>query len=165
MENSIQHEIYGTITYKEGNWSGKKTIWINGTELEKIDKKLYRYTNGSESFVAEVSGSALSGVVLNIKGEKIQVVAKPAWYVLAFSILIFAFVLFWGNNPALVQIFPIVGGALGGLVSALFAIANVTVAGRIQNVGLKILTGVLFFAATIVVCYILAVVLVLLIAA
>ena len=165
MENSIQHETYGTITYKESSWSGKKSIWINDTKLEKIDKKLYRYTKGSESFVAELQGNTMSGVVLDIKGEKIQVVAKPAWYVLAFSILIFSFVLFWGNNPVLVQIFPIVGGALGGLVSALFAIANVTVAGRIKNVGLKILTGVLFFAATLVVCYILAFILVLLFAA
>lgn len=145
MENSIYHQTYGTITYKEGLWSGKKSIWINNQELEKIDKKAYRYNNGAESFVVEVRGSSVTGVVLDVKGEKIQVIEKTAWYVLALSALMFALIFF--------------GGAIGGLVGAGFAIAYITVSKTIKNVWLRVLAGILFAVAAWLIYYVLAVVL------
>lgn len=142
MENSIYHETYGTITYTEGLWSGKKNIWMNGTKLVKIDKKRYRYIKGLESFVVEIQGSAISGVALNIQGEKIQVVPKPAWYVFIFSILMFALIF--------------LGGAIGGLVGSAFAISYITVSQKMKNVWFKILAGVLFTAIAWAIYYVLA---------
>ena len=38
MKKSIIHPSYGEIVYEEGIWSGKKSISINGTPLQKVKK-------------------------------------------------------------------------------------------------------------------------------
>ena len=157
MKVVFQHEKYGTIVYEESAWTGKKKLFINGTELKKIDRKHWAYETGGVEITVELKGSAMTGVALIIDGEKIQITPKPTWYVLALSILMFSFVVVWGASVELVKIFPIVGGALGGAISGACAILNVYVAGKVKNAGYKVLTGLAFFAVAVLICYLMAI--------
>lgn len=160
MRATMQHENYGTIVYEESFWTGRKSLYLKGVSFQKVEKKRFEGRIGEEIVSAELVGSVMTGVKLTIQGETIQISPKPAWYVLFFSILIFAFNISWGNSSALCAIFPIVGGAIGGLVSGLFAVFNVLWANKVKNAALKILIGLGCFAGMIVVCFLLAVVIV-----
>ncbi len=161
MRVAVRHENYGTIVYEESIWTGsKKTLYLKGVNFQKIDKKTFEGVVEDRLLTATVEGNVLKGVVLTINGESIQLIQKPAWYVLVFSILIFAFNFSWGNSAALCAIFPIVGGGIGGGISGLFAISNVFWASKTKNVGLKILIGVGCFVGMIAVCFLLAVLIV-----
>ena len=153
MTTVTQHDVYGQITYEESFWTGKKTITIENTPLSKTDKTHYAYTVDGETVAAEVKGNSFMGVTLTIKNETIYLSQKPAWYVLALSVLMFIFVIVWGNSPTLCEIFPIVGGAIGGFVSALFAMLNVSLANKTKKSLFKILIGLGLFVATVLVCY------------
>ena len=157
MTKIIQHEKYGHISYEESFWTGRKALTINGTRLAKIDKTRFSYTENGENVTVALKGNVMIGVTATINGETIVLSPKPEWYVFTLSILMFVFVLVWGNSPALRSIFPLIGGALGGLISALFATTNVLVAANIKKPILKVLVGIGFFAATLVACYIAAV--------
>ena len=104
----------------------------------------------------EVQGNFLKGVSIAIDGEKIQVVEKPAWYTTAIAAFTVLFVIIWGSIPALVPVFPIVGGALGGLISALFACLQISMASRVDVWWKKLLIGVLGFGAALFICWLLA---------
>ena len=43
MKSVVQHEKYGNIIYEENFWTGKKTITIDGTRLEKASKTEFLY--------------------------------------------------------------------------------------------------------------------------
>lgn len=156
MKAAIQHDAYGTITYEESFWTGKKTLLLNGTPLTRTDKTHFLYNTNGESVTVEVKGNALTGVCLHIGKEKIQLVEKPAWYVWTLSILMFAFIIVWGNSPTLCAIFPVVGGAIGGAISGVCAVLNVYFAGKTKNPLFKLLIGLGIFAVMLVVCYAIA---------
>ncbi len=156
MRTAVQHETYGTIVYEESIWTGKKSLYLKGVNFKKIGKKKFEGLIEDRIVPAELVGNVMTGVKLIVEGESIQIIPKPAWYVVFFSIFIFAFNIAWGNSPALCTIFPIVGGAIGGGVSALFAIGNVFWANRVKNVGLKIVIGLGCLLGMLVVCFLLA---------
>ncbi len=157
MEKVIQHDTYGTILYNEGDWSGKKKIKINDVELQKIGRNKWTYEFGGETLEVSVKGSFLMGAALTIGNEKIQVTEKPTWYSYVLSVLTVAFVIIWGASVTLVKIFPIVGGALGGGISALYAVLNLYLAGKVKSAGYKLLIGLGMFAAAVLTCYLLGV--------
>lgn len=143
----------GEIVTQESFWTGKKDIAINGVPLEKVGKNEYVYTKDGNKFAATTRGNFLSGVTLTIGAKTIKLCSGPTWYEIALSVLIFAFILVWGNIPQAVAIMPLVGGAIGGFVSALFAMLNLICMKSVKNVGLKLLIFVLFFGATLLVCW------------
>ena len=156
MKLEIQNDVYGKIVYEEGFWSGKKTITINGTPLIKLNKKSYLYKVNDESITVGLKGSFLTGVSMTVGDEQIQLVTKPEWYVIALSIAMFVFVMTWGNSVTLCKIFPIVSGAIGGLISAACAMANIIFAKKTSKAIFKILIGLAFFAVTLIVCHVIA---------
>lgn len=156
METIIQHETYGKIVYSESFWTGKKKLYINDVELKKVNRKAFEYNVGEETVSVVLKGNTLTGMAVTIKEEKIQVVPKPEWYVILLSVLMFSFVMVWGNSVTLVKILPLIGGALGGGVSGIFAALNIISTRYTKNAWVKLVLGVVFFAATIVSCYVLA---------
>ena len=149
MTYEIQHPTYGRIVYEEGFWTGKRSLTINDTPLKAINKKTFSY--GSKK--VSIKGNVLTGVALKIDEKELQVVPKPTWYETFFTILMFSVGIIWGNFPALCAIFPIVGGAIGGFLSAMFAMTNLCVTRAAKNALFKFLSCVAFFAITILVCH------------
>lgn len=157
MKRVIQHDTYGLITYEEGAWTGKKSLTINGVALTKVDKKHYTYNVDEQSITVELKGNILTGVTLKIENEVIYLADRPAWYVLTFSILMFVFVVVWGNSKTLCAMFPIVGGAVGGAISGACAVLNVFCAGMVKKARYKLLISVGFLAMTVLICYLVAI--------
>ena len=69
MNVTINHAEFGDIVYEESFWTGKKSVSINGTPLEKISKKQFRLQDGG---TVTVSGNFLQGACLNLNGETIR---------------------------------------------------------------------------------------------
>lgn len=159
MTSSVSHPIYGTITYEESAMSGKRTLYVNGTKLVMKKKNEFLYEReGAEAIPVALKGSFLAGVKLVIGGETIAIVPAATWYEIVCSVLIFAFVLVWGNSVALCSIFPIVGGALGGAVSGAMAMVNLYVMKSVKNIWVKLGLWLGFLVATLAICFVLAVV-------
>ncbi|MBQ8446263.1 MAG: hypothetical protein IJX31_00625 [Clostridia bacterium] len=157
MEIVVQNKEYGTVIYEENVWTGKKKIKINDVELQKTGRNKWTYEFGGEILEVSVKGSFLMGAVLTIGNENIQVTEKPTWYSYVLSVLTVAFVIIWGASVTLVKIFPIVGGALGGAISALYAVLNLYLAGKVKSAGYKLLIGLGMFVAAVLTCYLLGV--------
>jgi len=153
MEAIVENSEYGVIVYNEGFWSGKKSLIINGVPLVKTGKKEYTYNVNDEAHLVTLKGNMMSGVSITIDDKEIKLVEKPVWYVLTLSLVMFIFDIVWGNSVALCKIFPVVGGAIGGLISAACAIGNIICAGRVKKTAHKLLIGFGFLAITILCCH------------
>lgn len=103
-----------------------------------------------------LKGNFLTGATLWIGDQTIRMPEKPAWYEIASSVFIFVFILVWGNVPPLIDVLPLVGGAIGGLVSAVCAFVNFFLMKSTKNVLLKLLIFVLCFGVTILLCWLIA---------
>jgi len=114
MKNTIQHPIYGQITYEESFWTGKKTITIGDNRLQNAQKNSFYWIVGETSELVIVTGNAMLGVSLTIRGEIIWVYPKTPWYDWLLAFLPMVLIMFWGNSAALSSIIPVVGGAIGG---------------------------------------------------
>lgn len=114
---------------------------------------MFTYESGER---VTLSGNSFSGVKLDVNGTIVQIVPSIKWYEIVLSILPFILIMVWGNSVALCQIVPIVGGAIGGGVSAILCVVNLFVIKNIKRVWLKILVSVGILAATFLVCYLLA---------
>ncbi len=144
MKNTILHPIYGPISYEEGFWSGKKTIYIGGTQLQKVNKTTFSWFNGVRHEEVKMTGNAFLGVTLTLRGEKIVVWPKPLWYDWVLSILPLLVLLIWGNSVMLNSILPVVGGAIGaGIGGGALALGMILMRGK--NFGKKLLTALLVF--------------------
>ncbi|MDE7439714.1 MAG: hypothetical protein K2N23_04325 [Clostridia bacterium] len=146
MKEVIQNEIYGEIVYEESFWTGKKTLTISGVAANKISKKEFRLPDGR---TATVQGNFLQGACLLVESESIRLTPKIKWYEIALAIIPFLLIMVWGNVVALCEIVPVVGGAIGGGLSALFSVAGLVLIKRVKPIWLKALialavTGVTF---------------------
>ncbi|MBQ9118313.1 MAG: hypothetical protein IJY11_03825 [Clostridia bacterium] len=153
MRDTIKHDVYGYITYDESFWSGKCTVQFDGQYLEKTGKKTFVKQTEDGVINVAVKGNFITGVKLVINGEELQVVPAIKWYEVVLSAAIFVLILVWGNNVALCSVVPVVGGAIGGFISALFAVLNVIIVKRIKNVWLKILVSLGMMGLTFLLCY------------
>lgn len=109
MKNVVNHPTYGQIAYEESAWTGKKTLTVNGTAAKKIAKNTYSL-NGTE---IRLKGGYLSKATMFINNEAITLVEASKWYELFLSVLSIVFVVIWGNSTTLCKIFPIPGSAIG----------------------------------------------------
>lgn len=121
-------------------------ITLNGNYLTGVKAKV----NSS------VSQDNISNDVQESNTYEFEIIQKSKWYEILLSILPFILILVWGNSVALCQIVPVVGGAIGGLVSAVFAIGNMVVIRKVKQVWLKVLISIVTLGLTFLVCYLIA---------
>ena len=157
MRSVIQTQKYGEIVFDESYWTGKRNLSVGGTEFKKINKKTFVGEINGERIGVAISGNYISGVFIDINGEKFRVTESAKWYdyLIAFIWLIPYFV--WANSPGLCAILPIVGGGLGGGIAGVFAASALGVIKTNKNIAAKIGISFAFFTATILVNFLLAV--------
>ncbi len=153
MKNIIKHEQLGEIVYEESFWTGKKNITINGKTAEKLSKTEFRTESGEK---ISVVGNFLAGTKATIGSRAIELTPKIKWYEYILAVLPFVLIMIWGNIVALCKIVPIVGGAIGGLISGIFSMLNLFVIKRVRQVWLKILITVVALGLTFLACYLVA---------
>lgn len=157
MKSTVHHVGYGQIEYNESFWTGKRSITIDGQALTKKTRNVFILESENGPLECKVKGSALFGCSLCIDNDVITVTEACRWYEAICSLLICIFVLVWGNVPALCEIFPIIGGAIGGAICGCTACANLFLMKQTKNVAVKLLIWLGIFALTIVACFILGV--------
>lgn len=147
MKKRIVHPAYGEIIYEESIWSGKKSLWINGTALKKVNKTTYVLGEGDGALQVAVGGSVMTGVALSIRGEDIWIVSKPTALDWILAAIPFMLMIVWGNNAQLCSIIPVVGGAIGGALGG-FGMVYTMIALRERSTAAKLLTALLATLAT-----------------
>lgn len=153
MKEIIKDEKYGEVIYNENAWTGKKDLSISNKALEKVDRSTFKMEDGKE---VKLSGNYFSGVKLNIDSDTIVLSQGLKWYEYVLSSLPFILILIWGNSVALCEIVPIVGGFVGGLISAVFSFLNLIILKRLKNIWLKVLISVVTLGLTFLVCFLIA---------
>ncbi len=156
MKVLLHDEEIGEILYEESIWTGKKTIYINGKPLEKVNKSTFSMMDGEEKKLVSVRGNIYQGISLVVKGKSLVVSKKPEWYEIAFSILPFAIVIVWGNNATLCSIVPIIGGAIGGAISGAMGVVSLSLMQNAKEVWKKLLIGIGMLVGTLVICFMIA---------
>lgn len=156
MKASIHHVGYGEIEYDENFWTGKRELSVGGQKLLKKKRNVYILNSETGALDCRIKGSFLTGATLYIDQDVIQISAHCKWYEIFCSVLIFAFVLVWGNSPQLCMIIPIVGGAIGGAISGLGTCINLLLMRKTKQVGLKLLIWLGMFFGTIMLCFLIA---------
>lgn len=153
MKSVVQHEKLGEIVYEETFWTGKKKVYLNRQELQKLDKKTFSDESGKQ---VTVKGNYLAGVSLAFESPEtieVQMTPRVKWYEIVLALLPFLFILVWGNVAALCEIVPVVGGAIGGGISGVMACLSLLCMKGVKNIWLKIAIGIGFFAVTFGICY------------
>ena len=152
MKEIINHPTYGQILYDQSFWTGKRKITVNGVVAPAISKKEF-VIDGKRALI---KGSYYTGIKMYIESDIIELSPKPKWYELVLALIPFILVLTWGNIPAAFLIFPIVGGAIGGGLSALCSLTYLFFMKRANKTINKILIGLAGMAATIFALHIVA---------
>ena len=156
MKYTTNHPTLGSIVYEEDFWSGKKSLFVSGKELERKGKNTFFISGNDGGQEMTLNGNTILGASLAFGGECIEIVPRPRWYEILCSLSIFIFILIWGNSVALCSILPIIGGAIGGAVSALMAMSCLIAIKLRQKMLHKLLTWLLMLAATVLVCFAIA---------
>lgn len=150
MKSTLQHEKFGTIVFEESFWTGKKNVSFNGVPLQKTGKNQFITADGT---YVSLMGNYMKGAQLLIGGETIRLTPSVKWYEIVFSIIPFLLVLIWGNSVTLCNIVPVVGGAIGGLIGALFSVLNLFLIKGIKRIWLKAIVSLVSIAITFLVCF------------
>ena len=150
MKQIVQHPTYGQILYEESFWTGKKSLTVNGVRAGAVSKKEFML----DGRTVTLKGSYLSGVTLLCDGAEIEIMAKPKWYELALAFLPLIFIMVWGNNATLVSVFPIIGGAIGGLIGGVGAVSSLMLMKKADSASRKLLIGSGLFLASVFVAWI-----------
>ena len=156
MKASVHHIGYGQIEYNENFWTGKRELTIDGEKLPKKKKNVFTLNSEGEALDCHIKGSFLTGAALYVDQDVIQLTTSCKWYEILCSILIFVFVLIWGNSTVLCMFMPIVGGAVGGAISAFAAFANLFLMKQIKKVRYKLLAWLIMFIVTVRLCSLIA---------
>lgn len=158
MTKTIMHPVYGAVSYDESIWTGKRTLAINGKILKKGKKNVYILQEGEASLTATLKGNLMTGVSVIIEGTEITIIPKTTGLEWILSVLPFALVMIWGSVPALCAIIPVVGGAIGGAISAVamvYCACNIKGKTLGQKVLMSLLATVIAFAVCAAIGYIL----------
>ena len=153
MKSVIQHESLGEIIYEESAWTGRKSISINGQQLRKVKRNEFQTSEGE---TVTLKGNYFLGTTAVIGTESVTLTQAYKWYEYVLSAIPFILVIIWGNSVALCSIVPIVGGAIGGGISALFVVANLLLIRKVKNIGLKVLIPLLVTGLCFLACYLIA---------
>ncbi|MDE6850413.1 MAG: hypothetical protein K2J54_03710, partial [Clostridia bacterium] len=149
MKNIVQNEQYGEIVYEESFWTGSKNITVNGEALEKVSRKEFRTASGEQVLV---KGNFLTGVKLAVGSDLITITPNVTWYEILFAVLPFVLIMVWGNTVALCRIVPVVGGAIGGAISAALGAVSLFLMRSVKPLWLKLIIGVAMLGATFGIC-------------
>lgn len=141
------------VSYEESLWTGKKTLYVNGVACRKVSKTQFAYSDGEKEQFITVNGNSFKGVTLKMEEGEFIVEKKPAWYEYVLSFFALILVITWGNSPALVEKFVVVGGAIGGAIAGLFGALNLTWVRKTDNVFFKILISLGSTVAAVLVCH------------
>ena len=181
MRNITKHEVYGEIIYDESFFTGKKEVYINGVKLAKVDKKTYSYrtrvklTDEFGNVIyneydapltkeinknVEIKGNFLYGSTITIDNEEIEVSPKAKWFEIVLALFAPIFVVIWGNSASLCEIFPVVGGFIGGFLSCLISFSGFAIMKTKTSVLQKILVGLGFAVLSVLACFIVGLMLV-----
>ncbi len=155
MNVTIEHPKYGKISYDENAWTGRKTIVVGIRPCTKLNRRTFRLEDGT---VARIRGNFLSGSTLLIGDEEFPLTPRVKWYEVVLAVLPFIFDVVWGNVVELVAIFPIVGGAIGGLICGAGMFLSLYFMRKVKVWWQKVLIGLLVGAAAILICYAIAVI-------
>ena len=138
MLTTVSHPTYGVISYDENAWTGKKTILFDGIPLTKTAKNTYQLPATAETpaLTVTVKGSYIGGVSLVIGDETIGLTQKAT----ALDIIL-------GIIPAVLFFSMIIGGAIGGALSAMIGMGLVMVMKTRKKVIHKVLICVGISAA------------------
>lgn len=153
MKNIIQNETLGEIVFEESVWTGRKKLSINGKPLTKVNKTTFK-TEDDKTIL--LSGNFLSGCKMTIDGQVVELTPSVKWYEYLLSILPFVLIMVWGNSVELCLLVPVVGGAVGGLVSAIFCMVNLFVIKKFKPWWIKVLISIATLGLTFLVCYLIA---------
>lgn len=156
MKASVHHVGYGQIEYEENFWTGKRELTVNGQKLTKQKKNEFILNREDGTSICRVKGSFLTGVTLYIDQDPIALTETCKWYEWVCSISIVVFILIWGNIPALCQIIPLVGGAIGGAIGGIALCLNLLLMRKVKSVWQKLLIWLGCFAGTVLVCFAIA---------
>lgn len=160
MREYVQHPVFGEIVYDENIWTGKKNLTVNGVPAIHVSKKEF-IVGGKRSVL---QGSLYSGITLCIEGETITLSPKTKWYEFVLAALPLVFVLVWSNSRVLCAIFPVVGGALGGALGGLATVLSMFFMKKTDSLIEKMMIGISTLAATGLIGFALARILILLLA-
>ena len=160
MKFTVNSEKYGKIVYSESAWTGRKSLTIADRPLNQLTKDTYVHNTTIGDLPVKVKGTYMTGVTIDIAGDKIEIIEKPKWYVLTLIILFAVIPMVWSNVPSLVKIFPIVGGLIGGLVIAVSAIASYMLARKVDKPIYKILVMFAVFLVSVAILYLLGILLI-----
>lgn len=157
MEIKIQDEKYGVIVYSESFWTGKKELFVQNQLLVKVAKNQFCLTQGNEKVYFYIKGNSALGVDITVEGRTHNVIPKTKWYehLLAWSIVFINIVM--GNIPAMLAVFPVVGGAIGGFISAIFACLCLSTIKKQDKILFKVLIALGFHIASLLSCFIIAI--------
>ena len=152
MKKEIYIDGLGSGTYEETFWTGKKIITINGVQFAKQSKTSYSAIINDELVFLNVYGNFFNGVNLVYGEQTVSVVPKTLWYEYVFAILSICLVVIWGSSVDLCEIIPVVGGAIGGALSAFVAFTALTYSKERKNPLHKVLIGLAGVAVAFLVC-------------
>ena len=93
---------------------------------------------------------------MTIDGQVVELTPSVKWYEYLLSILPFVLIMVWGNSVELCLLVPVVGGAVGGLVSAIFCMVNLFVIKKFKPWWIKVLISIATLGLTFLVCYLIA---------
>lgn len=156
MKASVHHVGYGMIEYRESFWTGNRELTVDGQKLMKKTKNEFILNGENGALACRVKGNALTGATLYVDEDVIPLVAPCKWYEIACSVLIAAFLMVWGNVPALCEVFPLIGGALGGAIAGAACVANLFLMRKVKRIGLKLLIWLGMFFGTVLPCFVIA---------
>ena len=132
-------------TYTESIWTGKKGLLVNGYPAKKTGKKSFEITTEEGIKKYEIRGSSLSDISIISDGRAVSTDHK--WYEKLLIWLPFATVI----------VGAVLGGVLGAIIFGLFAgiatAINTEVMYAQKSVGFKVFVGLLVFAVTVAVAF------------
>lgn len=153
MKISKEIENIGTVCYEESVWTGKKSLSLDGVKMNKLSKTNFEYVKNETVMQFTLEGNVLRGVNLVVNGAKYEMLQKTAWYEYIVAFIGFVFILIWGNVPALCEIFPVVGGAIGGLFGALGAILGIYMMRVSKKPVVRLLIGLAGSVIAVLICF------------
>lgn len=156
MKEHIHDSEIGEIMYEESIWTGKKSIYINGKLLEKLNKTTFLMKDGEEKTHVFLKGNLLTGITIRIDQREIVVSRQPKWYEIALAILPFVINIVWGNNVVLFSIIPIVGGAIGGGICGAMSLMSMLLMKKANEIWKKLLIGIGMLAGSFLICFAIA---------
>ena len=159
MKNIVNDSKYGQVIYEESFWTGKKNLTINNEKFLKISKNVYSgmlNENDEEPTSVELNGNYLKGATIRVNSQIIEVVPKIKWYEIILILLPFIIDMILSFVP----IIPILGGALGALVTFLAGILELTLMRNTTSIAMKILIAILGLILSLGLCLIIGIVIV-----